>query len=156
MSRITVARFIFRTVFVNEVIFTVSGFYFSVPFSEFVKKLPVTSFIPQNLVGNHFGQVVLQPAGGLTHRTGLCAGRDRRCQETAGGSPFGSTISPEQSDGSSIPSGRGDGNVPGQETVGGENGASRAMRTGQKKVCWAASAGTRWSRAPSRKHNTRG
>ena len=40
----------------------------------------------------------------------------------------------DQNDRSSIPSGRGDGgNVPDQETVGGETGASRSMKTGKQK-----------------------
>ena len=47
---------------------------------------------------------------------------------------FGSISSPEQSVRNGIPSGRGDGgDVPDQETVGGESGASRSMKTGQKK-----------------------
>ena len=44
-----------------------------------------------------------------THRTGPSAGRDRQSEEIAGGSPSRSTTSPEQSDRSSMPSGRGDG-----------------------------------------------
>ena len=67
-----------------------------------------------------------------THRTG--SGGGRRSQEVAGRGPLGGTSSPEQSGRSSIPSGTGDGeNVPDQETVGGELGTSRSMRTGQKK-----------------------
>ena len=47
---------------------------------------------------------------------------------------LGSTSSPEQSDRSSIPSGTGDGeDLPDLETVGGEPGPSRSMKTGQKK-----------------------
>ena len=46
----------------------------------------------------------------------------------------GGTICPEQSDRNSIPTGTGDGeDVPDHETVGGELGASRSMKTGQKK-----------------------
>ena len=47
----------------------------------------------------------LSPDVGGTHRTGSGAGRGRRSQEIAGGSPCEGTSSPEQSDRSSIPSG---------------------------------------------------
>ena len=47
---------------------------------------------------------------------------------------FGGASSPGQSDRSSIPSGTSNGgSVPDHETVGGEPGASRVMKTGQKK-----------------------
>ena len=76
----------------------------------------------------------LQPDGGGTHRTGPGAGRDRRSEEIAGGSPFGSTTSPERSDRSSTPSGRGDGrNGQDQKPDGSEPGVSRSMKTSQKK-----------------------
>ena len=69
-----------------------------------------------------------------THRTGPSAGRDRRSLEIAGGSPSGSTGSPEQSDRSSMPSGRGDGrNGQDQKSDGSESGVSRSMNAGQKK-----------------------
>ena len=85
-------------------------------------------------IGDRRGEASFQPDVGGTHRTGSGAGRGRRSQEIAGGSPCEGTSSPEQSDRSSIPSGTGDGgNVPDQETVGGELGTSRSMRTGQKK-----------------------
>ena len=46
----------------------------------------------------------------------------------------GGTICPEQSDRNSIPTGTDDGeDVPDHETVGGELGASRSMKKGQKK-----------------------
>ena len=77
-------------------------------------------------IGDRRDQTVEGP-----HRTGTGAGRDRRSQEIAGGSSCGGTSSPAQSDRSSIPSGTSDGgNVPDQETVGGELGTSRSMRTG--------------------------
>ena len=47
----------------------------------------------------------LQPNGGGTHRSGPGTGRDRRSQEIAGGSPFGSTSGPEQSDRKACPVG---------------------------------------------------
>ena len=85
-------------------------------------------------IGDRREEASLQPDGGGTHRTGRGAGRGRRSQEIDGGSPFGSPSSPEQSDRSSIPSGTGDGrNVPDLETVGGEPGASKPMKTSQKK-----------------------
>ena len=75
-----------------------------------------------------------KPEDGGAHRAGSIARRGQRSQEVAGRGPFGGTISPEQSDRSSIPSGTGDGeDVPDHETVGGELGASRSMKTGQKK-----------------------
>ena len=84
--------------------------------------------------GDRRGEASFQPDGGGMHRAASGAGRSRRSQETAGGSSCGGTSIPEQSDRSSIPSGTGDGgNVPDQETVGGEPGTSRSMRTGQKK-----------------------
>ena len=47
---------------------------------------------------------------------------------------YGETICPEQSDRNSIPTGTGDGkDVPDHESVGGEIGASRSMKTGQKQ-----------------------
>ena len=55
-------------------------------------------------------------------------------QEVAERGTIGGTICPEQSDRNSIPTGTGDGeDVPDHETVGGELGASRAIKTGQKK-----------------------
>ena len=84
--------------------------------------------------GDRRGEATFQPDGGGTHRTGSGARRGRRTQEVAGRGPFGGTSSPEQSDRSSIPSGTCDGrNVPDHETGGGELGASRSMKTGQKK-----------------------
>ena len=75
--------------------------------------------------GDRRGEASFQPDGG---------GRRRRSQEIAGGSPYGGTISPEQSDRSSIPSGTNYGrSVPDQETVGGELGTSRLMTTRSKK-----------------------
>ena len=53
---------------------------------------------------------------------------------------YGRTFCPEQSDRSSIPTGTSDGeDVPDHETVGGELGASRSMKTSQKNACWVAS-----------------
>ena len=75
-----------------------------------------------------------QPEDGGTHRTGSIARRGQLSQEVAGRGLFGGTICPEQSDRNSIPTGTGDGeDVPDHETVGGELGASRSMKTGQKK-----------------------
>ena len=75
--------------------------------------------------GDRRGEASFQPDGG---------GRRRRSQEIAGGSPYGGTISPEQSDRSSIPSGTNYGrSVPDQEAVGGELGTSRLMTTRSKK-----------------------
>ena len=68
------------------------------------------------------------------HRIGPGARRDRRSQEAAGGSPFVSTNSPEQSDRSSMPSVRGDGRSgQDQQPDGSEPGVSRSMKTSQKK-----------------------
>ena len=54
--------------------------------------------------------------------------------------PLGGTFCPEQSDRNSIPTGTGDGeDVPDHETVGGELGTSRSMKTSQKNACWVAS-----------------
>ena len=77
----------------------------------------------------------LQPdTVGWTHRTGPGARRDRRSREIAGRSPFGSTNSLEQSDRSSMPSGRGDGrNGQDHKPDGSEPGVSQTMKTGQKK-----------------------
>ena len=72
----------------------------------------------------------LQSDGGVTHRTGPSAGRDRQSQEIAGGSPSGSSSSPEQSDRSSMPSGKGDGrNGHHQKSDGSESEVSRSMKT---------------------------
>ena len=83
----------------------------------------------------HTAEIGVQRGDGGTHRAGPGARRrGRRSQEVVGRGPFGGTSSPEQSDRSSIPSGTGYGeNVPDHETVGGELGASRSMKTGQKK-----------------------
>ena len=74
------------------------------------------------------------PEYGGTHRTGSIARRGQLSQEVAERGTFGGTIFPEQSGRNSIPTGTGDGeDVPDDETVGGEVGASRSMKTGQKK-----------------------
>ena len=66
--------------------------------------------------------------------TELIARRCQLSQEVAGRGPFGGTICPEQSDRNIIPTGTGGGeDVPDHETVGGKLGASRSMKTGQKK-----------------------
>ena len=59
-----------------------------------------------NDVGDHGNQqvVLLHLEGEWAHRVGPSAGRDRRGQTIAGGSPFGSTTSPGQSCRSSMPS----------------------------------------------------
>ena len=91
--------------------------------------------VPYSGVGVRRGGVTFQPEGGGTHRTGSIARRGQLSQEVAGRSPFGGTICPAQSDRNSIPTGTGDGeDVPDHETVGGEVGASRSMKTGQKKT----------------------
>ena len=79
--------------------------------------------------GDLRGEASSQPDGGGKHRAGSGAGRGRRRQEIAGGSPCGGTSRPEQSERSSIPSGTSDGgNATDQETVGGELGASQKKR----------------------------
>ena len=67
-------------------------------------------------------------------RTGSIARRGQLRQEVAEKGSFGGTICPEQSDRNSIPTGTGDGDdVPDHETLAGELGASRSMKTFQKK-----------------------
>ena len=86
------------------------------------------------VVGARRGEVTFQPEGGGTHRTGSIARRGQLSQEVAGRGPFGGTICPEQSDRNSIPTGTDDGkDAPDHEIIGGELGASRSMKTGQKK-----------------------
>ena len=75
------------------------------------------------------GEATLQPEDGGTHRTGSIARRWQLRQRVAERGPFGGTICPEQRDRNS-----GDGeDVPDHEPVEGELGASRSMKTGQKK-----------------------
>ena len=84
--------------------------------------------------GDRRGEASFQPDGGGTHRAGSGAGRGRRSQEVAGRGPCGGPSSPEQSNRSSFPGGAGNGgDGTDQETVGGELGTSRSMKTGQKK-----------------------
>ena len=88
----------------------------------------MTPLVPQNL--DDKGEIT----DGGTHRTGSIARRGQLSQEVAERGLFGGTIFPEQSDRNGIPTGTGDGeDVPDHETVGGELGASRSMKTGQKK-----------------------
>ena len=84
-------------------------------------------------VGVRRGGTTFQPEDGGTHRTGSIARRGQLRQEVTEKDPFGGTICPEQSDRNSISTGTGDGeDVFHHETVGGELGASRSMKTGQK------------------------
>ena len=55
--------------------------------------------------------------------------------------PCGGPSSPEQSNRRSIPRGTSnEGDGTDQESVGGELGTSRSMRTGRTSVCWPASS----------------
>ena len=84
--------------------------------------------------GDRRGEASFQPDSGGTRGAGSGAARCPRSQEVAGRGPCGGPNSPEQSNRSSIPGGTGNGgDGTDQETVGGELGTSRSMRTGQKK-----------------------
>ena len=83
---------------------------------------------------DHRDTVSLQPECGWAHGVGPIAGRDRRGQTIAGGSPRGSTSSSGQSGRISMLVGRTCGrNRQAQEPDGSESGLSRSLKTGQRK-----------------------
>ena len=83
---------------------------------------------------DHRDTVSLQPKCGWAHGVGPIAGRDRRGQTIAGGSPRGSTSRSGQSGRISMPVGRTCGrNRQAQEPDGSESGLSRSLKTGQRK-----------------------